>query len=234
MNPRQELILKLIVDEYIRCAEPIGSKFLCEISGLDCSSATVRNDMVVLERAGFIRQPHTSAGRIPTEKAYVYYLQKFVDQSVVHKREVRFNTAFQKAKDQERAVKALAKTLVELSGETAIVAFGQKWSYYTGVSNLFAKPDFHNLERMQHLSEVVDRFDEVLKGLFDRVSDDALILLGSENPFGASMSTILVQYRLPNERMGLFGLLGPMRMDYQRNIQLVKQAKYILDEQFGI
>lgn len=230
MDARKETILKLIVDEYIRTAEPLGSKYLCEVSGLDCSPATVRNDMAVLEKEGYIKQPHTSAGRVPTEKAYVYYLQHFVGDGPLKSGQARIRKAFESAKNQEHAVKELAKTLVELSGETAIVAFGPRFSYYTGVSNLFAKPDFADLQLMQNLSEIVDRFDVVMESMFGKVGDDKLILLGSKNPFGETMSTILIKYRLPDGQPGLLGLIGPMRMNYGRNIRLIEEAKMILDE----
>ena len=75
MNYRQEHILQLIVEEYIKTVEPIGSKFLQQKYQLAVSSATIRHDMSVLEQEGYLRQPHTSAGRVPTEKAYLFYLQ---------------------------------------------------------------------------------------------------------------------------------------------------------------
>ncbi|MDA3931308.1 MAG: heat-inducible transcriptional repressor HrcA [Tenericutes bacterium] len=73
MTERQDKILKLIVDEYVRTAEPIGSKTLSKI--LKVSSATVRNDMSTLEDEGFIEKTHTSSGRIPSEKGYRYYIE---------------------------------------------------------------------------------------------------------------------------------------------------------------
>lgn len=76
MTERQERILKLIVDEYVKSAEPIGSKVLAEV--LDVSSATIRNEMSVLEDLGFIEKTHTSSGRVPSEKGYRYYIETIV------------------------------------------------------------------------------------------------------------------------------------------------------------
>ncbi|MGD9761445.1 MAG: heat-inducible transcriptional repressor HrcA [Candidatus Izemoplasmatales bacterium] len=73
MNKRQEMILKLIVDEYVKSAEPIGSKTLAEM--LNVSSATVRNEMGVLEDLDYIEKTHTSSGRVPSEKGYRYYIE---------------------------------------------------------------------------------------------------------------------------------------------------------------
>ena len=76
MTKRQELILKLIVDEYIKSAEPIGSKTLAEV--LDISSATIRNEMSELENLGFIEKTHTSSGRVPSEYGYRYYIETII------------------------------------------------------------------------------------------------------------------------------------------------------------
>ncbi|PKK94500.1 MAG: heat-inducible transcription repressor HrcA [Tenericutes bacterium HGW-Tenericutes-5] len=76
MTKRQEMILKMIVDEYVKAAEPIGSKTLSEI--LNVSSATIRNEMGVLEDLGYIEKTHTSSGRVPSEKGYRYYIETIV------------------------------------------------------------------------------------------------------------------------------------------------------------
>ena len=73
MTERQVKILKLIVDEYVKTAEPVGSNNLTEI--LDVSSATIRNEMSILEDLGYIEKTHTSSGRIPSEKGYRYYIE---------------------------------------------------------------------------------------------------------------------------------------------------------------
>ena len=72
ITERQKSILKMIVEEYIKDPVPIGSSAICNI--LNCSSATVRNDMAYLEDAGFLEKTHTSSGRVPSEKGYRYYV----------------------------------------------------------------------------------------------------------------------------------------------------------------
>jgi transcriptional regulator of heat shock response len=230
MDQRAELILKLIVDEYIRSAEPIGSKFIAEASELDVSPATVRTVMAQLERDGYLRQPHTSAGRVPTEKAYLHYLQAFVKPGSEPSDASRLRTAMEKAPDESSAMRTLAKTLVDLSGEMAVVAFGPEASYYTGVSNLFAKPDFGDIEVVRSLSTMLDRFDDVMGEMFAAVKNEPQVLIGQENPFGEGMSAVVVKYAMPNGMVGILGLVGPMRMDYGRNLGLVTDAIDLLNE----
>ena len=76
MTERQEIILKLIVDEYVKTAEPIGSKALAD--DLNVSSATIRNEMSILEDLGYIEKTHTSSGRVPSEKGYRYYIENIL------------------------------------------------------------------------------------------------------------------------------------------------------------
>lgn len=234
MEQRLEAILKAIVDEYIRSAEPVGSRFLAE-HGIAASPATIRNNMVALEEMGFIAQPHTSSGRIPTEKAYVYYLQNFVGPERMtdtknHESRMKIQKRMKAEKDEGDPMRALAKTLMGLSGEMALVAVDPRRSYYAGVGNLFEKPDFGELSVVRELSHLLDRFDDVMGEVFDRVQNETEVMIGSDNPFGKDMSAIMVKCRLPNGQIGILGLIGPMRMDYEKNLGLVEGVRDILDE----
>ena len=229
MDERQEYVFKLIMEEYLRCAEPIGSKCLSEKYALEMSPATVRSVMAALEQAGYLRHPHTSAGRVPTEKGFMYYLQHFVHSKKSAKGVEKMQEDMHGVSGDE-AIKTLAKTLVDLSGETAIVAFDKDRSYYTGVANLFQKPEFAESSAVQALSELVDRFDDVIKEIFSSVSNDPNILIGSKNPFGKDMAAILVRYVSGRGQSGLLGIIGPMRMDYESNISLLEWAKEVLEQ----
>lgn len=228
MDIRREGILRVIIEEYVRTAEPVGSKYLCERGCFDLSPATMRNEMMTLEEEGYLRSPHTSAGRVPTEKGYEFYLRHFVATKHEEKVENKLRQAIVGASNEESALKSLAKKMVDLSGETAIVAFDPHRSYYTGVSNLFQKPDFNDLEVLRGLSSIVDRFDEVAAEIFGRISNEPQVMIGQENPFGEDMTAILVRYQLPNKVTGFLGLIGPLRMNYEKNLSLVEGAKEVL------
>ena len=74
LSERKKLILKAIVDAHIADGEPVGSKYLMESKRIPCSSATIRNEMAELEALGYLEQPHTSAGRVPSERGYRFYV----------------------------------------------------------------------------------------------------------------------------------------------------------------
>ena len=80
LSPRKMQILKAIVDAHISHGEPVGSKYLSQDENIPCSSATIRNEMAELEEMGYLVQPHTSAGRVPSELGYRYYVDALVDQ----------------------------------------------------------------------------------------------------------------------------------------------------------
>ena len=78
LSERQKIILGLVIQEFVEKAQPIGSKFIVDQYNLDLSSATVRNELSILAEEGLLRQPHTSAGRIPTEEGYRYFVQELM------------------------------------------------------------------------------------------------------------------------------------------------------------
>ncbi len=125
LSPRTELILKLVIEDYTKTAEPVGSKYLGDNYKIGFSPATIRNEMAWLEKEGYLRAPHTSAGRVPTEKAYEYYLKHLRNKRFVLKGSPMANVP-QKVEDRKTTIKNVARRLSEVSGETAIIAFDQR------------------------------------------------------------------------------------------------------------
>jgi len=226
MNQRQAKLLKDIVENHIRQAQPVGSKLLA--GRFQLSSATIRNEMVELEKEGFIYQPHTSAGRVPTEKGYKYYLENFLDTDKVLPKRVRdFLNQFRGEVEGELLVKRLAKALAEISDNGVIVGFGPWNVYYTGLSNLFAQPEFSEVDLVREFSQIVDHLDEVMADIFEQV-EGLHIYVGSDNPFGSYCSLVINEFFTQQDR-GVIGILGPMRMDYQKNYSLLNYISQLID-----
>ena len=96
LSERKKLILKAIIDAHITYGEPVGSKYLAENQQLSCSSATIRNEMAELEEMGFLEQPHTSAGRVPSELGYRFYVNTLLQQYRMTSGEIEaINTSLQ-------------------------------------------------------------------------------------------------------------------------------------------
>lgn len=227
MDKRKELILKTIIKEYIKTALPIGSEGLVEKYNLDISSATVRNEMADLEEAGYIAQPHTSAGRIPTEKAYSFYLDNLSEKKLSESEAKIFKEVL--AKKEEADFKQAAKLMAKISGNAIFWAFHKHNLYYTGVSNLLHQPEFSESHMVYDISGLIDRLDEIIGSIFNDLKFGPQIMLGSKNPFSEHCSAIVAKYRLGDD-IGLVGVLGPMRMNYEKNLALVKFINDILIE----
>ena len=88
LSERKKLILKAIVDAHIADGEPVGSKYLMETKQIPCSSATIRNEMAELEALGYLEQPHTSAGRVPSERGYRFYVDTLIEHYAMTAQEI--------------------------------------------------------------------------------------------------------------------------------------------------
>ena len=124
LDDRKLDVLRAIVEDYVQTQEPVGSKALVERHSLGVSPATVRNDMAVLEEEGFITQPHTSAGRIPTDKGYRLFVDKLTDIKPLSGAEKRAIATFlQGAVDLDDVVHRSVRLLAQLTQQVAIVQY---------------------------------------------------------------------------------------------------------------
>jgi heat-inducible transcriptional repressor len=123
LSERQEAVLSLIVREYIRTVQPVGSKTLVERFDLGVSSATVRNDMVALEQHGLIYAPHTSAGRVPTKQGYRYFVQRLLKAAGLTRQEqIRITKEFSHASaNVDEWPRIAAMTLSRVAQSAALV-----------------------------------------------------------------------------------------------------------------
>ena len=226
MAERKDEILNFIVEEFIKTATPVCSSLIVDKYFKDLSSATVRNDMVLLEEMGLIFQPHTSAGRIPTIEGYKSYLNE------IQGREWTLNIKSKKIIDSinltksEQDIKSMAKALAEISDSAVLIGFSPHNVYYTGISNIFRQPEFRDQTLIYSISEVIDHLDEVMQMIYLKIGEEIKIIIGDENPFGELTSVILSKVNIENKEI-MVGILGPNRMDYRENISLIKYIQQI-------
>ena len=224
LSSRQNDILCSVVKEYIKTAEPVGSELLVDKYKLDFSSATVRAEMLELDRQGFLAQPHTSAGRIPTEKAYHHFLStNFKARQLTKSQRKRLDQSIQ-GKETRQGLKSISKSLADLSEELILLAFSDNDFYYTGLTNLFSQPEFSNQDIVCNISTVIDHLDRRLAKLFYKIDDDVQVLVGSQNPIDQNLSLIAVK----TSQGPLLAILGPIRMDYSTNVGLLEYSKDLI------
>lgn len=230
ISERKQFLLETIVKEYVKTAQPVSSGILVDKYKLDISPATVRNEMMELEEENFIYQPHTSAGRVPTEAAYRLILTSVTKnkkyKNLKEADEKLLNNLFQQ---NETSFKQTARAISELAGTAVFWAFHKNDLYYTGLSNLFSQPEFKQAGAVCDMSGIIDRMEEIIDEIFEDLDNGTQVLIGANNPFGNFLSTVLVKYKHDNTT-GIFGILGPMRMDYGHNLTLVEFIKNKFDK----
>lgn len=220
MNERQEQLLKFVVESHINRAEPVGSKLLVDTADLEVSGATIRNEMRELEEQGFLTHLHTSAGRIPTEAGYKYYVENIMRSVVLPKKIKKELEGLVKTEQETMAqIKCVGRFTAEWTDSAVVVAFDADNVYYTGIANLFSQPEFQDYDRVMQFSDIFDQCEDRIEYLFALVkAGQTKILVGGQNPLGAACSLVATRMR----DGGLFALIGPIRMDYARNVSVAE------------
>jgi heat-inducible transcriptional repressor len=230
MTSRQEQILKAIVEQYAEVASPVGSSLLAKV--FQVSSATVRAEMAELERLGYITQPHTSAGRIPTDKGYRFYVNNLVEPEVdgSERHAQRALTARVASGGlPERTIRNAVDTLVELTHNLGMATIGNQL-YMSGLSNLFGQPEFMHTGQVQQVARLLDNLEPWLR---EAAPNEPLsVYIGAENPIGrsAGASLIISRFRSPYSDRSYIGVLGPTRQQYRDVMSLVARAGQSLEE----
>lgn len=228
MTERQAQILGIIVKEHVETSKPVGSKGLLAKFELDLSPATVRNEMAELEHHGYLTQPHTSAGRIPTDKGYRWYINslKGPQESLKSREKDALKKKITSFSGAEQTVKRATDLLSELTRSTALVTLSSHDIYYHGLRHTFRHPEFEERNQMLGMADLVDHLLDFFHEL--PALEEEVIYIGAENPYlrKAHCSLLAAPYAFRGQE-GIMGLLGPTRMDYERNMLLLD---FITDE----
>lgn len=218
MDDRQQQLLQFIIEEYIATAEPVGSSFVTKKGDLDVSAATIRNEMRDLEENGYLMHPHTSAGRVPTDKGFQYYVDTIMKpESASRIIQKKIQEAVSNGTDVREQIKHVAKATAEYLESSVIVAFNPTSVYYTGISYLFAQPEFRDSAYTVHISKIFDHCEDNLTDMYRLIGQGQTeVLIGEQNPFGSSCGLV-------GTRVGetLFTVLAPIRMDYAKAVGLL-------------
>lgn len=233
MTERQRLILAAIIEQHAEIAAPVGSVMLAKLFGV--SSATIRSEMVKLEEMGLIVQPHTSAGRIPTDAGYRFYVNSLneaeVEQPQLIDRSARAieARAATHGDRSDRVIRSAVDSLVELTHNLGIATIGDEL-YLSGMGNLFSQPEFMQGEHAQQVARLLDNLEPWLREA--KPNEPLNVYIGSENPIGkASGATLIIsKFRSPYSDNSYIGVLGPTRQSYAKVMRLVRHTGAMLEE----
>lgn len=232
ITQRQKEILSQIIEEYAETAAPVGSMTMAKLFGV--SPATIRAEMARLESLGLVAQPHTSAGRVPTDAGYRFYVNNLENRETAlesalergaHVLDVRVSSQSR----ADAAIRGAVDSLVELTGNLGLATIGGQL-YLSGISRLFTQPEFLDTRRVQSVAKLLDNLEPWLR---EAAPGEPLnIFIGQENPIGrnSEVSLIISKFRSPFSDKSYIGVLGPTRQNYSRVTALVRHAGNMLEE----
>jgi heat-inducible transcriptional repressor len=228
LTPRQTQILKAIVDEYITTAEPVASEQLEKKYSLGVSPATIRNEMASLIHGGFLKQPHTSAGRVPTPMALRFYVDHLMEEKQlsvaeeVSTKEKVWDSRF----SLDKLLRQTALALAERTGDLAVVATNDGDLYYSGVANILDMPEFFDIDVTRTVLSLLDQHARIQQLFFEHAygEDPVHIVFGEDlgwpyfDPVGIAFS----YFSAHTDHQGMLAVIGPCRLNFPRVVPTLR------------
>ncbi len=241
LTSRQTQLLKTIIDEYIETAEPVGSESLDKKHNLGVSPATIRNEMVTLTKSGYLKQPHTSAGRIPTPMAMKFYIDQLMEEkkmSLVD--EVKAKEEVWDSRDDidelmDEATRALAqrtKSLAVAALRDSAGRHGKKDRFWqAGHSYIFNNPEFAEMAACQNLFSIFEEMDKLDRLFFGFGTSPLEVLFGEElgMPELAPAGIVATHFNIRG-KPGALGVIGPARISYPTVIPILRYFGNLIQE----
>jgi len=230
---RQTEILNRLIQEYIDSARPVSSQLLEKKYDFSICPAMIRIEMQKLTDQGFICQPHTSAGRVPTDKGYRFFVDNLLKSKIPEFEDVlEIEDIFQKAgKDIFKLTGRLTKFLAEQSSNFTILNLLERDFFWKeGWEEILQEPEFEEKDSISHFTELLESFEENIENL--KINSEIKVYIGKENPFSKNkdFSIIISKCHLPKKEEGILSILGPKRMAYDRNIGLINSLMKSLEK----
>lgn len=229
ITDRQEKLLDKIVKEYIGSALPVSSQLLNEKYSFNISPATLRIEMQKLTDQGFLRQPHTSAGRVPTDKGYRFFVDKLFERGLSRFDDKRgFEMLEEIEKEIENSLKFTQKVTKVLASNSSNLGLSylldEDILWEEGWKDIFDKPEFREAGFVSRFAKMIGCFEENIDKVVLDYSNETKVFIGRENPVfkNKDFSIITAKFDFPESGYkGIFAILGPKRMNYNKNISLI-------------
>jgi transcriptional regulator of heat shock response len=232
LTPRENQILRAVVNEYVNSAQPVGSQVLRVRYGLGISPATIRNVMQALTEAGYLSQPHTSAGRIPTERAYRLFVEGAQASAPSVGEQEKLRSRLSKSDSRPRALQLLAAQLSEISGSIGLAVDAHGKAVYN-LSNVIGQPGFEDPRVAHYVAGLVDNAAEWLP-TFATETGEATLRIGQENDDWRAQAVSVVAARVGSEQDPAYvAVVGPNRMPYKKLMSLMEFGAKQLEETHG-
>ncbi|MFH1428797.1 MAG: hypothetical protein ABIH39_03535 [Candidatus Margulisiibacteriota bacterium] len=238
MNSRQKAILFATTKCYIENGEPVGSMTLLRSYDMGVSSATIRSEMAWLEENGFLYHPYTSAGRVPTDYGYRFYVDELMHVYHLSNNEQQMIEA-QYISPENSFHRILQKTVKFISDfltcTTLITTPDLEDVYLSGTARLIDNPEFNDVQKIRKVLEILDQKQMLIELLKEELKDNLVLLkIGAEThePLLEDCSIIAAQYHINNRPAGIISVLTTKRAQYNRIQTAMHSIVRQLDDAF--
>lgn len=234
LTERQEEILQGVCQEFIKQAQPISSQFLKEEQNLAFSPATIRTDLVELERQKYLSHPFISSGRVPTDKGYRFFVDRIFEKKTFQfereKRIEEIGRELQKLRDILIISRQIARALSSLSSNLALTyLFRENILWKEGWEEVVHEPEFQDIDYWKEFVEMASDFENNICNF--NYSGGIKVYIGKESPLRLrDFSLIVAETLFSKKDKGVIALLGPKRMDFERNIGLVSEIVKMVEK----
>lgn len=237
---RKGEILRITIDQYIATIIPVSSARIARMCTLDLSSATIRNILAELEQEGYLTHPHTSAGRVPTQFGYRYYVDNFINEiQLLEEEKERIKAEYRRESHElEMLLATTSKVLSDMTQYTSIVSV-DGWDnklFYSGTSFIMGYPDYNDITadiaKIKRILVVLDEKERLLEVINRTVAKKINILIGQEIKCSDidGCSLVVSKYKSKSGTSGRIAILGPTRMNYNRAVSALKYFSSLMEE----
>ncbi len=236
ITSRQAQLLRIIIEEYVKSTEAVGSEAMVAKYNLGVSPATVRNEMAALTHEGYLEQLHTSAGRVPTPLGFRYYLSELMEEQAIPViAEVAIKQRlWQERHEIENLLRSAALALAEETREMSIAITDTGKVYSAGAAYVLDHPEFYDIDLTRSVLALIDQYDTLVSIFNTGQSDPSRVnvLVGAETglPYLAPCSVVYRHFDLGRGRVGTLGVIGPARLNYPTVIPTIRYFSDLMNE----
>ena len=232
VTERQKEILNRIVADFIDLAQPISSEFLEEKHHFGICPATIRIEMQKLTDGGYLIQPHTSAGRVPTDKGYRFFVNNLFEKGIPEEKDfLKLEDLIEREiGDRVRFLQSLTKNLASFSSNLALgYLFDEDLFWKEGWEDVLGEPEFKETKVITDFADVIKHFEKEIEDI--KINSGIKVYIGKENPFSKvkDFSIIISKCHFPNDEKGVLAIAGPKRMAYDKNINSLNYLTKLLE-----
>lgn len=233
---RKDRILGIAIMRYIQTVNPVSSAFIARYYPDTISSATIRNILAELEQDGFLTHPHTSAGRVPTQKGYRYYVDHLMAEIQLleaEKKRIK-NEYLKQSKELETLLENVSEVISDVMNYTGIISIdGSDRDFICRGTNFIVDyPQYQDIQQISAILKALEEKDRFLEIINRKLANRIEVLIGEEINYHAiaDCSLVISKFKTYRGKSGRIAVLGPTRMNYEKVISTLEYITQLISD----